>query len=232
MKMTPFKGLLAAGLLLASGAAHAQFSSTWTATNDYDFRGFSQSAKDPALQGSVDYAFSQGFALGAWASNVDFDPADGDIELDLYANYTGTINDTFAWTAGIVYYLYPGSDDLGEYPEFFVGLNAGPVQFKQWYANDLYDLGDSAYYTEANATFPLPANFSIIAHAGYSWGDYWKDQFGTEVFDYSLGVGYSLGKFNLALKYTATDDESIETDVGNNEGRVIFTVATTFPWKD
>ncbi len=231
MKMTPFKGFVAAGLLCASGAAHAQFSSTWTLTNDYDFRGFSQSAKDPALQGSVDYAFSQGFAVGAWASNVDFEPVDGDIELDLYANYTGSINDTFAWTAGVVYYAYPGGD-IGEYPEFFVGLNAGPVQFKQWYANDLYDLGDSAYYTEANASFPLPANFSVIAHAGYSWGDYWQDQFGTEVFDYSLGVGYTLGNFNLALKWTATDDESIETDVGNNEGRVIFTVATTFPWKD
>jgi uncharacterized protein (TIGR02001 family) len=232
MKMTPFKGLVAAGLLLASGVANAQFSSTWTAASEYDFRGFSQSAKDPALQASADYAFSQGFAIGAWASNIDFEPADGDVELDLYGSYTGAINDTLAWTAGITYYAYPGSDDIDNYTEIFLGLNAGPVQFKQWYSNDLYNLGDSAWYTEANATFPLPANFSILAHAGYSWGDYWKDQFGTEVFDYSVGVGYALGNFNFALKYTGTDDESIESDVGNNEGRVVFTVATTFPWKD
>jgi uncharacterized protein (TIGR02001 family) len=230
--MTPFKGFVATGLLLGSAAAHAQLSSTWTAASEYDFRGFSQSAKDPALQGSVDYAFSQGFTVGAWASNIDFDPADNDIELDLYGGYTGTINDTFAWTAGVTYYAYPGSGDLEDYAEIYLGLNAGPVQFKQWYANDLYGLDDSAYYTEANASFPLPANFSVLLHAGYSWGDYWQDQFGTEVFDYSLGVGYALGNFNLALKWTATDDESIETDVGNNEGRVIFTVATTFPWKD
>ena len=109
---------LVTGLLALSGVSQAQFSSTWTVVSDYDFRGVSQSAKDPALQGSADYAFGDsGFSVGAWASNVDFSPFDGDIELDLYANYAGKINDTFSWTAGLTYYSYPGSDDLGEYAE-------------------------------------------------------------------------------------------------------------------
>ena len=117
---------LVTGLLALSGVSQAQFSSTWTAVSDYDFRGFSQSAKDPALQASADYAFGDsGFSMGAWASNVDFAPADGDIELDVYANYVGKINDTFSWTAGLTYYTYPGSDDLGEYPEIYLGFNAG-----------------------------------------------------------------------------------------------------------
>ncbi len=49
---------LVIGLLGLSGVSQAQFSSTWTAVSDYDFRGFSQSAKDPALQASADYAFA------------------------------------------------------------------------------------------------------------------------------------------------------------------------------
>ncbi len=65
---------LVTGLLALSGVSQAQFSSTWTAVSDYDFRGFSQSAKNPALQASADYAFGEsGFSMGAWASNVDFD---------------------------------------------------------------------------------------------------------------------------------------------------------------
>ena len=110
---------LVIGLLALSSVSQAQFSSTWTAVSDYDFRGFSQSAKDPALQGSADYAFGDsGFSVGAWASNVDFSPADGDIELDVYANYVGKINDTFSWTAGLTRYNYPGSGgDIGEYFE-------------------------------------------------------------------------------------------------------------------
>ncbi len=37
-----------AALLGVAGAAQAQFSSTVTAVSDYDFRGVSLSAKDPA----------------------------------------------------------------------------------------------------------------------------------------------------------------------------------------
>lgn len=231
--MKHLKWFAAAGLVMASGVANAQFSSTITAANEYDFRGFSQSAKDPAIQASLDYAFSNGFAIGAWASNVDFEPLDGDVELDLYGSYTGKINDDSSWSVGFVYYAYPGSNgDIGEYPEYYLGYNYKNFGIKQWYADDLYESGESGAYTEANATFPLPQNFSILAHVGYSWGDLW-DAAGGEIFDYSIGVGYTYEKFNFALKFTGTDasgDQKITSDVGNNEGRVVFTVATTLPW--
>ncbi|HKZ73633.1 MAG TPA: TorF family putative porin [Steroidobacteraceae bacterium] len=229
----------AATLLLAAQGAYAQFSSTVTLTSDYDFRGYSQSAKDPALQGSLDYALPNGFAVGAWASNVDFgDSVDGDIELDLYGNYTGEINDKTSWVAGFVYYLYPGSDAsatkvaIGEYPEYYAGINAGPLSFKQWYSNDLYELDEDGWYTEGNATIELPQSFLLLLHAGYSWGDYW-DLAGGEIFDYSVGVGYAIKNFSLNLKLTGTDAsgaQQITSDAANNEDRVIFSVATTLPW--
>ena len=49
------------GLLAAAAAAQAEVSSTWTLTNDYDFRGASQSAKDPAVQASIDWANESGW---------------------------------------------------------------------------------------------------------------------------------------------------------------------------
>lgn len=230
------KWLAATAALAAAGTANAgEFSSTITAASEYDFRGFSQSAKDPALQASLDYGFDNGFAIGAWASNVDFEPADGDIELDLYAGYSASISDTLGWNVGAVYYMYPGSDDIGEYWEAYAGLDVGPVSLKQWYADDLYEIGESGLYTEANASFPIgESGFSILAHVGYSWGDAWdEDVLGGEIFDYSVGVGYDFSNFSVALKYTATDasgDQKITDDVGNNEGRVVFTISTTLPW--
>jgi uncharacterized protein (TIGR02001 family) len=221
-------------MLLASQGAVAQFSSTITATNDYDFRGFSQSAKDPALQGSLDYAFGNGFAIGAWASNVDFEPADGDIEVDYYASYTGELSDTSSWVVGATFYSYPGSDDLGEYPEYYVGLNFGDLAFKQWYSNDLYEIDESGWYTEGNASFGLPQDFSLLLHLGYSWGDAWdEDVLGGELIDYSVGVGYDINNFGLALKMVGTDasgDQKVTDDVGNNENRLVFTISTTLPW--
>ena len=65
---------------------------TVTAVSDYDFRGISLSAKDPALQGSIDWAAANGFYVGAWASNIDYGPGvDGDIEVDLYAGFAGEV---------------------------------------------------------------------------------------------------------------------------------------------
>jgi len=223
---------LVTGLLAVSGVSQAQFSSTWTAVSDYDFRGFSQSAKDPALQGSADYAFGEsGFSVGAWASNVDFgDSVDGDIELDIYANYVGEINDTFSWTAGLTYYTYPGSDDIGEYPEIYIGFNAGAFSFKQWYADKLFDLEDSAQYTEANYTVPIGDKFSLAFHAGYAWGDAWEAE---ELIDYAVQGNFTAGNFTIFGKFTGTDaSEANEftSDENNNEPRFLVGVMTTFPW--
>jgi uncharacterized protein (TIGR02001 family) len=221
---------LVVGLLGLSGVSQAQFSSTWTAVSDYDFRGFSQSAKDPALQASADYAFGEtGFSMGAWASNVDFEPFDGDIELDLYANYVGEINDTFAWTTGLTYYLYPGSDDLGEYPEIYVGFNAGNFSFKQWYTDNLYDLDVDAMYTEGNYTHSINDAVSLAFHVGYAWGDAWEAE---ELIDYAVQLNWAVNNFTIFGKFTGTDasDTEITGDVGNNEPRFLVGVTTTLPW--
>jgi uncharacterized protein (TIGR02001 family) len=228
---------LVTGLLAISGVSQAQFSSTWTAVSDYDFRGVSQSAKDPALQGSADYAFENGLSIGAWASNVDFgDAIDEDIELDIYVNYAGKINDTFSWTTGATWYDYPAGDDLEGYWEAYLGFNAGAFSFKQWYADDFYALPDdtSALYTEANYTLPIGEKFSLAFHAGYSWGDFWEDA-EIEQFDYAVQGNFTAGNFTIFGKFTGTDASGfgeVTGDVGNNEPRFLVGVMTTFPWGD
>lgn len=228
---------LTTGLLLVAGAAQAGVTSTWTATNDYDFRGNSQSATDPALQGSLDYAHDSGWYIGAWASNVDFQAngAQTDIEVDLYTGFTKTLESGFAYDVGIVGYQYDESD--ANYLEVYGSIAKDWFKAKLWYSPDFggdTTGGDTeAWYVEGNGTWALPQNFSILAHVGYSTGDYWDDVIGDDMLDYSLGVGYTAGKFNLALKWVDSDTGDVPEvtgDVFNQEGRVIFTVATTFPW--
>lgn len=228
--------LAALGWLTAAGAANAGVSSTWTLTNDYDFRGFSQSAKDPAVQASLDFATDSGWYVGAWASNVDFGEADVDYEVDLYTGFSGGAEDGLGYDVGVIYYAYPDDSDAN-FIEAYGSLSYQWFKGKLWYSNDFggdNTTGDtSAIYVEANATVPLPADFSILLHAGLSTGDYWDDINGDDVIDYSVGVGYTVNKFNLALKYVDTDTDVVEEDdVFNNEGRVIFSIATTFPWGD
>lgn len=225
---------LVTGLMAVTGVAQAQFSSTWTAVSDYDYRGFSQTAKDPALQASADVTFGEsGFSAGAWASNVDFDN-DEDVELDFYANYAKEINEHFTVTAGGTYYDYPLGNDLSGFLEFYAGANLGNFSFKQWYSDDFYALGDTALYTELNYTQPIGESFSLAFHAGYSWGDYWDNGTG-ELIDYAVQANWTVSKFTLFAKFTGTDasgDEKIESDLANNEPRALIGVMTTFPWGD
>lgn len=234
--MKTVRTLVTLSLLGTCATAAAEVTSTVTATNDYDFRGISLSAKDPALQASIDYANESGFYVGAWASNTDFgDDVDADYEVDLYAGFTGGDEEGLGWSAGIVYYQWPGSEYPGggdlDYAEIFAGLSAGMFSGKVWYSNDYSALDEPGYYVEGNVAIPLPADFTLNLHAGYSFGDYWTDINGDEPLDYSVGVGYTLSHFNFNLKYVDTESDVIVTDdVFNNEGRVILTVATTFPW--
>jgi uncharacterized protein (TIGR02001 family) len=231
------RGSLLIGLLAVASAAHAQFSSTITGTTQYDFRGISLSADDPALQASLDYAFANGFAVGAWASNIDYGPDfDGDIELDLYASYSRDINEKASWNAGIVWYTYPGSSStetrskIESYPELSLGFVYDMFTFKQWYTWDYAGLDENAFYTEANVRWPLPQNFFIVAHVGYSYGDAFED---IEYWDYAAGVGVDWKNFMFLLRYVDTsgiDGPSPPNDVFQFDGRAIFSVSTTLPW--
>ena len=73
---------------------------------------------------------------------------------------------------------------------------------------------------------------ALTAHIGYSDGDYW-DRFDGYI-DWSVGVTYTLGNFNLGLKYVdgsdLEDTDGTPDDVFSSEARAVFSVSTTFPW--
>lgn len=116
---------------------------------------------------------------------------------------------------------------------------------KYWYSPDLYDSGDSASYAELNVGVTLPWELTLNLHGGYSFGDYFDtlsddaelDGFSDDAdyFDYSVGLARSFGRFDFELKYVDTDTDDffqVEDGILRNDGRVIFSVATTLPWTD
>lgn len=224
--------LIAVTLLLAAGSASAQVTGTVTATSDYDFRGFSQSAEDPALQASVDWANESGFYAGLWGSNVDFgDGAETDFEVDAYVGFAGGDEEGLGYDVGIVYYSYWPDDDDVNYAEIYGGLTYNVGEIKAWYSDDYFGVGESAYYIEGNLTFELPQGIGLGLHVGLSDGD----AFVESVTDYGLSVTYTVSHFDLEAKYVATDvDDDIceATDVFSCEGRIIVSASTTFPWSN
>ncbi len=226
----------ALALLAATGIAQAEVSSTITATSDYDFRGITQTARDPALQISLDWSSESGAYLGAWASNVDFGSGtDSDAEIDLLGGFRGSFNDDTTYDIGAVYYAYAPSGDDVEYAEVYAGIGYKAVSAKVWYAWDYGNSGESEFYIETNAALPLPGDFGLALHVGYTDSEYFAADGGNYV-DCSVGVTKDIGNFSLALKWVDGSDlkssDGTPGDVFSSASKVVFSVATTLPWKD
>src|SRR5262245_15067645 len=158
------KGLLAAvaGLLGASALTPAVaegLSANGALVTSYVWRGLDQSADQPAVQGGVDYDFGNGFAIGTWASSIDFRDApygggsDSPAELDLYGSYTTPLSDTLSLSVGGIGYIYPNQASGTPNYDFFEiwsGLTATldklTLSGKIYYSPDNLD-SDTWYFT-------------------------------------------------------------------------------------
>lgn len=235
------RGIWTAGMLVVAGAAQADVTSTITLTTDYDFRGFSQSGRDPALQVSLDYAAPTGFYAGAWGSNIDdFVDYDGvgiaETEIDVYGGFKKSFDSGLGYDVGLVYYGYPGASDLN-YFEAYGKLSYKFLTGALYYSNDFAGFDNatldpgvnsgSAIYLSLDAAIPA-GPVSIGLHVGQSSGDGIEPLFGgaeDSYMDYSIGVSYTASNFTTGIKWVGLDADSAGSD-----DRVLLTVATTLPW--
>jgi uncharacterized protein (TIGR02001 family) len=208
MKMMK-KTLIAAALATVSLPSVAEIAGNVALTTDYRFRGISQTNRNAAIQGGLDWAHDSGIYVGAWGSNVDFG---GSLELDYYAGYAGNINDSLAFDVGAIYYDYPGSGTNIEFWEFYGGLSGdlGPVSLsgKVSYSNDYFDSTGTAWYTDLGASYTLPADFALNGHYGYQTIDDGDKFFATNTdnySDWSIGVSKSMWDLDFDLSYVDTD---------------------------
>jgi uncharacterized protein (TIGR02001 family) len=188
------------------------FSANVALTTEYVFRGYSQSAEGPAVQGGFD-ATCGIFYAGVWASSLDFDGGnfgtpsfdgtvvglfDASIEIDTYAGVkfnTGKV----AWDVGVIYYGYPqqkkylpGTLDL-PYFELKVGASGevwkgGTLGATVFYSPD-YQLESGETWTfEGTFAQTLPTLFTRITPTFSALIGYQINE-GTASYKFSFGNG-------------------------------------------
>jgi len=106
-------------------------------TTDYVFRGFSQTAEGPAIQGGYDLTCGI-FYAGVWASSLNWgdynhgsfdvngDPFAANVEMDWYLGIK-PVTGKVTWDLGVIYYSYPNALNPGlnvNYLELKVGASA------------------------------------------------------------------------------------------------------------
>jgi uncharacterized protein (TIGR02001 family) len=228
--MIKSRAVLAGSLLAFAGAASAEISITPTLTSDYDFRGISQSDREPAFQLGVTYTAETGMYMGVWGSNVDFPVKAGEAnaktELDVFAGYAGgDAEDGIGYDLGAIYYSYPNQGSAN-FPEIYAGFSKGVLAAKLWYSWNFNSSGDTAYYAEANLTLPSSEGFSLIGHVGHSGGQYWSRTGGPgEYMDWSAGFAVDVKDVTMTLKYA--DGSDLDVRRPRNLGRFVFSISTT-----
>jgi uncharacterized protein (TIGR02001 family) len=224
--------LAALGLLAAGQAAHAEVSGSIGLVSDYDYRGFSQTGEEPAVQLSIDYANESGWYIGTWGSNIDhFSDGGADTastEVDVYTGFSGSAGD-LGWDAGIVYYIYSNASDLNFaeiYGKLSYGIFGGGVYFSDSFG---HKDNDEAFYVYGDVGIPA-GPLSVDLHAGHSTGDGIEDAyfsgFGEDSYqDYSIGLSYSASNITLGMKWVTLD----AGDAGSDD-RIILSISTSLPW--
>ncbi|CAA6813165.1 MAG: Unknown protein [uncultured Sulfurovum sp.] len=207
--------------MTTSAMAEVELSANVSATNNYVWRGMSQTNNQAAVQGGVDLAMG-GFYLGTWASNVDFSggAGAGDTEVDGYAGYAGEISG-LGYDLGYIKYGYLDTPS-GNFDEAYLGLS---YDFGVASLGATYSMGMGDFRgTTTEVPDDIAVDLSIPVMQDYSldlaYGDY--DTFGTR---YSAGVSKSFDKVDFSVAYSSFDHE---TTSSSDENNVIVSAGTSF----
>jgi len=190
--------------------------------SDYVFRGISQTGGQPAIQGGFDYAHSSGFTLGTWASNVgwieDFQGyASGNVEIDLYAGYGGSIGEDISYSLGAIQYMYPGAEagaTKGDTTEIYasMGWKWLTVKYSYYLSDEVFGFANARGSDYLDLSVSLPIGETGVT-LGAHWGTFSFDNNSAQDYeDWKISAAYDMGKLSkvmsdvtVGLMYTDTN---------------------------
>ena len=217
------------------------FSGNVSLTNEYYFRGISQTDDAPAIQGGFDYevdlAKPVALYLGVWGSNVDFNEAAGvdgaTIEMDWYGGLRGKLGETgLGWDVGFIYYSYPGADSSLNY-DFIEAQGALSYDFGVAAVTGSINWSPDNFGASGKAFYPKLAVDVPLAKTGVTLSGYVAKQFiekeatfgSPDYLEWNISLGYTLAGFDLSLAYSDTD---ISPSVDGKAEAILFSVSKSF----
>ena len=222
---------------------------------EYVFRGFSQTAQGPAVQGGYDLTCGI-FYAGVWASNLDFAgtwpgfsadvtgaPYDASIEMDWYVGVK-PVTGKITWDLGVIYYSYPSA--------FNPGLNLNYFEIKVGASAEIWKDGtlgvtvfwSPEYQLESGSTFTVETGFTQVFPKIHALHREWTPSFsallgwqtneGTASYQFSYGNGddsylyWNAGVSLGFLEKWSLDFRYWDTNLGSNAGGSAFCKLPTF----
>jgi uncharacterized protein (TIGR02001 family) len=162
-----------------------------TITNDYRYRGISQTNYQPAIQGGFDYAHESGFYIGNWNSTINWisnttnNGVKAPIEMDFYGGFKKElIAPGFASDFGVLQYYYnqtgkdynnallnPNTTEIYVAQNFTFGSLTGFVKVNYALTN-IFGIPKStgSYYPDLTANYDTGIwGVTLNGHIGYQY---------------------------------------------------------------
>ena len=221
---------------MAASATGGDLSANITVTNNYIWRGLTQTSNETAFQGGIDYAWENGFYVGTWLSNVSYEQDDVDstsaqedaqdpfsYEHDLYFGYSGEFGNGVSYDIGYLYYNYDSQANF-DFGEVYGSIGIGGFSVSlNVLANTEADEGPGqdfgfgeATYLSLDYTLGLSNDLELTFHFGNHDGDF-NNAFngaGNSYNDYSVSL--AKGPFAFTISDTDADEGDPEADFATN----------------
>ena len=215
--------VVTAGLMAAPTYADS-FSANASVTNNYIWRGLTQTTNEPAIQGGIDYGHDSGFYVGTWVSNVQY--ASDDVysyEHDMYLGFSGEAGG-FSYDIGYLYYNYDEEAEF-DFGEVYGTIGVGGFSFSAYVltnteADEVGDQDFSAgetYYLSADYGFEVGNGIEIGLHVGYHDGDFSEAFNGVDGDYYDYNISLSKGGFGFMITDTDAGGGAAEGGLDNDE---------------
>lgn len=226
-------------MALISSPSLAQLSANAGITNNYLWRGLTQSNNEAAVSGGLDYAHESGFYAGTWASNVEYASDDTySYEHDIYFGFSG--GDELSYDVGWLYYNY---DEINKFDfhEVYGTLGYGGFSATAYIlagteategpaiGGGIQDFGfGQAYYLSFDYGFELENGVGISLHAGRHDGDFNEAFNGTPGSYTDYSISFAIDSFSFTISDTDLSDAGSSDWLDNDAMKFVVSYSMDF----
>lgn len=205
-----------------TGTEKNPWSGSLTITNNYVYRGLTQTAKLPAFEGSLTYTwYDSGFYLNLWGSNVNQIGKDGSratVEVDAIAGIGNDINDDWSYNVSLEKYNYPKAQVIS-YVEGIGILTYKILSLTIAYSANEFNSHEPGYYFALGLSYDIPdkliqiSDVNLAATVGYYRLPH---EAGHNYGHVLVGVSKNFGIYNLALQWSDSNHQKFYPGLGGS----------------
>ncbi len=212
---------------LVATASLAQVSGTASLLSDDRFRGVSLTQGHFAAQLDVACDHPSGLYAGAFASNVEFDPAIGQEAQGIaYAGYARRLRSGWSLDAGAAYSDFSNDADY-RYWELHAGVASDTFSARLYFSPNYFGGSIHTVYAELNGSYRLTERFRAVGHAGLlqAFAGATDQSGGSHPHaDFLAGVEYRMQPFSVQVARVFSDGASSIYPVNGSHTHGVLTL--------